>query len=133
MKTPSWLRKEAVLAFHYQLLAEHGGRSGIRDEALLDSALARPKNLLVYGKPSLFDLAAAYACGIIKNHPFADGNKRTGFMAAYVFLGINGIEFMAEEGDVVLKTLALAAGELTEKHYAAWLRENSRVEKPRKP
>ena len=98
MKKASWLKKEAVLAFHDQLLAEHGGSGGIRDEALLESALARPANLLAYGKPSLFDLAAAYACGIIKDHPFVDGKKRTGFMAAYVFLGINKIEFVGDEG-----------------------------------
>ena len=132
MKKTSWLKKEAVLAIHDQLLAEHGGSGGIRDEGLLESALARPENLLAYGKPSLFHLAAAYACGIIKDHPFVDGKKRTGFMAAYVFLGINKIEFVGDEGDVVLKTWAVAAGQLKEEQYAAWLQENSRVRKPRR-
>ncbi len=126
MKSPAWLKKEAVLAIHDRLLAEHGGSAGLRDEALLESALARPQNVLAHGKPSLFTLAAAYACGIIKNHPFIDGNKRTGFMAAFVFLGINKIDFEAAESDVVLRTLAVAANELDEEAYAAWLKENSR-------
>ncbi len=133
MKEPAWLKKEAILAIHDRLLAEHGGRAGLRDEALLDSALARPQNLLAYGKLSLFDLAAAYACGIIKNHPFVDGNKRTGFMAAFVFLGINKIDLVASEKDVVLQTLAVAANELTEEGYASWLKANSRVGRQRKP
>ena len=111
---------------HDRMLAEHGGSAGIRDENLLESALAKPRNLLAYGKPSLFDLAAAYACGIIKNHPFIDGNKRTGFMAAFVFLGVNKVELTADETDVVVQTLAVAAGELTEKGYAKWLEQNSR-------
>jgi death-on-curing protein len=132
VKKPAWLKKEAVLAMHDRLLAEHGGSAGVRDEALLESALARPQNLLAYGKLSMFDLAAAYACGIIKNHPFVDGNKRTGFMAAFVFLGINKIDLVASESDVVLQTLAVAANELTEKAYASWLKENSRAGKQRK-
>ena len=119
-----------MLAVHDRLLAEHGGSSGIRDEALLESALARPENLLAYGNPTLFDLAAAYACGTIKNHPFVDGNKRAGFMAAYVFLGSNNIEFIAEEADVVQQTFAVAAGELNEGGYAKWMEQHS--VKPRK-
>ena len=125
MKAPKWLRTDVVLAMHDRLLAEHGGSAGIRDESLLESALARPKNLFAYGKPSLFDLAAAYGCGIIKNHPFVDGNKRTGFMAAFVFLGINKIHLAAEESDVVVQNLAVAAGELDEAGYGKWLEENS--------
>jgi death-on-curing protein len=131
VKKPRWLRVEAVLAIHDRLLAEHGGSAGVRDEALLDSALTRPRNLIAYGKPSMFDLAAAYACGIIKNHPFIDGNKRTGFMAALVFLGINQIDLVAEESDVVRRTLAVAANEISEESYASWLEEHSRVVKPR--
>jgi death on curing protein len=131
VKKPFWLKKEAVLAVHDRLLAEHGGSGGIRDEALLESALARPQNLLAYGKPSMFELAAAYACGIIKNHPFIDGNKRTGFMAAFVFLGINKIDFVAAESDVVVQTLAVAANEISEKSYSSWLKENSRIEQRR--
>jgi death-on-curing protein len=126
MKEPIWLRKDALFAVHERLLAEHGGSSGIRDEGLLESALGRPQNLLAYGKPTIFDLASAYACGIIKNHPFVDGNKRTGFMSAYLFLGRNGYEFNAEESDVVIKTLAVAAGTMNEKDYAIWLKENSK-------
>jgi death-on-curing protein len=114
---------------HDRLLAEHGGSAGIRDEALLEYALARPQNLLAYGKPSMFELAAAYACGIIKNHPFIDGNKRTGFMAAFVFLGINKIDLAATESDVVLRTLAVASNEMSEEAYASWLKENSRTAK----
>lgn len=117
---------------HDRMLAEHGGDGGIRDENLLDSALAKPKNILAYGKPTLFALAAAYACGIIKNHPFVDGNKRTGFLAAYVFLGINGVEFSAVETDVVVQTLAVAGGELNEDGYAKWLEENSKLPRKRK-
>jgi len=132
VKKPKWLRTDVVLAMHDRLLAEHGGSAGIRDETLLDSALARPKNLLAYGKPSMFELAAAYACGIIKNHPFIDGNKRTGFMAAFVFLGINKIDFVAAESDVVLETLAVADNQMTEEAYAAWLKDNSRKTPTRK-
>jgi len=132
VKKHAWLRVEAVLAMHDRLLAEHGGSAGVRDNGLLESALTRPRNLEAYGKASMFDLAAAYACGIIANHPFIDGNKRTGFMAAFVFLGINGIDFVAAESDVVLRTLAVAANEMNEREYASWLKENSRVVKPRK-
>jgi death-on-curing protein len=132
VKTPKWLRTDVVLAIHDRLLAEHGGSAGIRDEGLLESALARPKNLFSYEKPSLFELAGAYACGIIKNHPFVDGNKRTGFMVAFVFLGINKIDFVSEESDVVVQTLAVAAGDLNEAEYAAWLQEHSKSRVKRK-
>jgi death-on-curing protein len=131
VKTPKWLRKDVVLAVHDRLLHEHGGSAGLRDEALLDSALARPQNILAYGKPSIFELAAAYTYGIIKNHPFVDGNKRAGFMAAFLFLGINRIEINAEESDVVLRTLAAAANEMTEAAYAEWLEANTAPPKPR--
>jgi death-on-curing protein len=106
-------------------LAEFGGLRGLRDAGLLDSALARPHQLLAYGKPTAFDLAAAYAYGLIRNHPFLDGNKRIGFTAAVAFLELNGCRFAASEADATLKTLALAARELDEAGYAAWLRENS--------
>ena len=126
-RKPKWLRREAVLIFHEECLAEHGGALGIRDEGLFDSALARPENLLAYEAPDVFDLAAAYAVGIIRNHPFVDGNKRTGFLAAAVFLEINGQSLEADEVDATLKTLKLAASELDESGYAAWLRESSRT------
>ena len=132
MKEPVWLRKDVLLAVHERLLAEHGGSSGIRDEGLLESALGRPQNLFAYGKPTIFDLASTYACGIIRNHPFVDGNKRSGFMAAYLFLGRNGYEFTAEEKEVVIKTLTVAAGELDEQNYAAWLKANSKPTRKRK-
>ena len=122
---PVWVLREVVSLLHEQSLAEFGGSPGIRDEGLLDSALNRPQNLFAYGKPALFELAAAYAFGLIKNHPFIDGNKRAGFIVAVTFLELNGYQFNATEVDAALRTLALAAGELTEKAYAAWLKENS--------
>lgn len=122
MNEPLWITREAVLALQLRLLAQFGGLPGIRDEGLLDSALNKPLHLFAYQKPDLFDLAAAYAFGIVKNHPFLDGNKRAGFMTAYAFLGLNGIDFEAPEEEVVLQTLALAAGELDERGYAKWLR-----------
>ena len=125
MKEPQWLLRETVLALQERLLAEFGGLRGLRDAGLLDSALARPHQLFVYGKPTTFDLAAAYAYGLIRNHPFLDGNKRIGFTAAVTSLELNGCHFTASEGEAVLKTLALAARELDEAGYAAWLRENS--------
>ena len=126
MKEPQWLLRETVLALQERLLSEFGGLRGLRDAGLLDSALARPHQLFVYGKPTKFELAAAYAYGLIRNHPFLDGNKRIGFTAAVTFLELNGCHFTALEGDAVLKTLALAARELDEADYAAWLREHSR-------
>jgi death-on-curing protein len=126
MKEPVWVRRDVVIAFHDHLLAEHGGSAGIRDEGLLDSALGKPQNLFVYGKPSLFDLSASYGFGLVKNHPFIDGNKRIGFATASLFLELNGHEFRATEVDVVLRTLALAAGEMSETAYAEWLKANSK-------
>jgi death-on-curing protein len=126
MKEPQWVLRETVLALQEQLLAEFGGLSGLRDEGLLDSALNRPTQLFNYGKPKLFELAAAYALGLIRNHPFLDGNKRIGFATAIVFLEINGYEFVADEADATLQTLALAAREINEADYADWLTKNSR-------
>jgi death on curing protein len=116
-----WVTKEVVLAIQEQLLARHGGLAGLRDEGLLESALNRPVQLYAYATPNLFELAAAYAAGIVKNHPFLDGNKRAGFMAAYTFLCANGLRFSASEEDVVIHTLALAAGDIDEAQYALWL------------
>jgi death on curing protein len=126
MKQPEWILRDAVLALHEELLAEFGGSSGIRDEALLASALARPENLFAYGNPSVFDLAASYGFGLIKNHPFVDGNKRIGFTVAVLFLEINGYRFQAAEADAVVRTLALAAGKMSEAAYAEWLKANSK-------
>jgi death on curing protein len=131
VKEPLWLSKAFILAVHDRLLAEHGGSSGIRDDGLLGSALAKPKNLFAYAKPTLFDLAASYAVGIVKNHLFVDGNKRTGFVAAATFLDLNRVELTASESDATVRTLGLAAGEITEEGYSAWLKTNSkRVKKP---
>lgn len=124
MKEPLWLTAEMILAVQEELLARFGGLEGVRDEGLLDSALARPKNSFLYESPSLFELAAEYALGLVKNHPFLDGNKRIGFMAAYIFLGANGHELDASEPETVLNTLALAAGEIGADEYAAWLKKS---------
>jgi death-on-curing protein len=126
MKEPHWLTREECLALHEFMLSEYGGITGVRDEHLLDSALARPQQLFAYGKPNMADMAAAYAAGIVKNHPFLDGNKRTGFMLGAGFLERNGFEFHATEAEAALRTLALAAGKMSEKAYAAWLKANSK-------
>ena len=126
MRSPSWILRETVFALHERLLAEFGGSAGIGDEGLLDSALARPENLFSYSKPSIFDLAASYAFGLVKNHPFIDGNKRIGFTVAILFLEVNGYHFEGSEIEATIKTLALAAGVLNEAKYAAWLKANSR-------
>ena len=124
MKEPFWITGEVILAVQEELLARFGGLGGLRDEGLLDSALNRPKHLFHYSKPSLFDLAAEYALGIVKNHPFLDGNKRAGFMAAYIFLGANGQDLEAPEEEAVVQTRALAAGEIGAKEYTAWLEDS---------
>ena len=125
MKEPIWISTEVILAVQEELLARFGGLAGLRDEGLLDSALNRPQHLFFYEKVTLFDLAAAYALGIVKNHPFLDGNKRIGFMAAYIFLGANGQNLTAPEEEVVLRTLALAAGEIDQAAYAIWLKASA--------
>lgn len=125
MKEPHWLTREECLALHDMMLSQYGGTAGVLDENLLASALARPRHLFLYGKPGMPVLAAAYAAGIVKNHPFLDGNKRTGFMLGAGFLERNGLEFHATEAESVVRTLALAAGEMTESAYADWLSRNS--------
>jgi death-on-curing protein len=121
MNEPIWVTREECVAIHGELVARFGGLNGIRDEGLLDSALNRPQQAFHYGTPDLFSLAALYAEGIVKNHPFLDGNKRAGFVAAAVFLESNGLSFAAPEEEAVLQTLALAAGESTAADYASWL------------
>jgi death-on-curing protein len=113
------------MAVHERLLAEFGGLSGIRDHGLLESALHRPENLFLYEKPDVFDLAAAYAFGIVKNHPFVDGNKRTGFIVAAVFLETNGKRLLATEIESTITTLGLAAGSISEKEFGRWLKQKS--------
>jgi len=119
-----WLSKAGVVAMHEEQLAEHGGSSGLRDEGLLESALARPQNLAAYGEPTVFEVAAAYAFGIARDHPFVDGNKRTCLVAAYAFLRLNGKRLRAPEPDAVATILRLAAGELSEVELADWLTMN---------
>jgi death-on-curing protein len=119
-----WLPREVLLAVHEEQLAEHGGATGVRDEGLFDSALARSRQLANYGEPDIADLAAAYAFGLVRNHPFIDGNKRTGFVAAQLFLRLNGHRIQAPHVDCVLTTLALAASDIDEAAFAAWLRRH---------
>jgi len=121
-----WIDERVVLAIHNAQLAEHGGLSGIRDKNLLESALARSQNLLGYGAPDAAELAAAYAYGIARNHPFADGNKRTAFVVCELFLNLNEQELIASDVDCVLTMLGVASGTITEAEFAAWLRLNSK-------
>lgn len=132
MNEPIWITREVILAIQEELLGRFGGLAGLRDDGLLESALNRPHQLFNYGQPAptLPELAAAYATGIVKNHPFLDGNKRVGFMAAYVFLGANGLPFHAPEEEVVERTLALAAGAIDMPEYAAWLTRSTAPPSP---
>ena len=125
MKRPVWIRHDVVIAIHERVLADHGGDSGIRDPGLLESALARPKQIHAYGKPDLATLAAAYAAGIVRNHPFLDGNKRVGFMLTYLFLSLNGLTLTAAEASATRAVIDLAAGDMTEEQFAQWLRDHS--------
>ena len=119
-----WLLEETIIAIHHRQIAEHGGSEGLRDEGLLSSALDRPQNLFAYSKPSadLAALAAAYAFGIVRNHPFLDGNKRTGLIAARTFLLLNGVDLKASQDEKVLIFLQLAEGVLTQEELADWIR-----------
>ncbi|MBA3241088.1 MAG: type II toxin-antitoxin system death-on-curing family toxin [Acidobacteria bacterium] len=121
-----WIREDIVLAVHLRQLAEHGGGEGVRDEGLLWSALARPQNLLAYSDPTpdLAQLAASYAYGIARNHPFVDGNKRTALIVCRLFLLLNGADLAATQEEKYLTFLRLAAGELTEEELAHWLRDH---------
>ena len=117
-----WIEAAVIDAVHDAQLAEHGGLAGTRDAGMLASALARAQNLALYGTPDAADLAAAYGYGISRNHAFIDGNKRTGFVAAELFLALNGYELVASDSDCVLTMLQVAAGEITEDAFAAWIR-----------
>ncbi len=121
MKEPHWIPIEAICAMHLELIAEHGGLPGIRDQGLLESALARPRNLWAYEKPTLFDLAAAYGFGLAKNHGFVDGNKRIALAAIDVFLRINGYHLTATEADAVATIRRLAESKLNQAGLAAWV------------
>jgi death-on-curing protein len=120
-----WLLEETVTAIHHRQIAEHGGSEGLRDEGLLSSALARPQNLLSYSesRPDLASLAAAYAYGIARNHPFIDGNKRTALVAARTFLLLNGVDLNATQDEKYLTFLNLAEGGISEEELADWLRK----------
>jgi death-on-curing protein len=119
-----WIDPDVLRAVHEEQLAEHGGAPGLRDAGLFESALARPRHLAAYGSLDAAHLAAAHGWGLARNHPFVDGNERTAFVAALLFLALNGLDLVADDGDCVLTMLAVAAGELSEPAFAAWLREH---------
>lgn len=124
MTEPVWIDKRDVQAIHERLLALHGGLAGIRDEGLLESAIARAKQIWTYASPDKIEMAAAYTSGIVHNHPFLDGNKRTGFVAGILFLELNGSRFIASEEEAAQAVLSLAAGEMDESEFANFLRAN---------
>ena len=129
MTEPVWIETRDVLALHDRLLALHGGPIGVRDEGLLRSALARPRQIYAYAEtPDIVDLARACTAGIVRNHPFVDGNKRTGFVVGILFLELNGYRFTATEESAARAVFELAAGTLDESGYTAFLRENVRPE-----
>ena len=131
-KEPLWIEERDVLAIHDRLLALHGGATGLRDRGLLESALARPRQHHAYANISdVVEMAALYTAGIIRNHPFADGNKRTGFVIGVVFLELHGFDFKASEADATQAVMGLAAGTLDEAGYAAWLRGNAKRKRGR--
>jgi death on curing protein len=124
VKQPIWVARQTVDGLHTNLLAEHGGAPGLRNEGLLESALARPRQIFAYSNCDLAQLAAAYVAGIVRNHPFVDGNKRTGFMTGYVFLERNGWHFTASEAEAAQAVLELASGTIDETGFALFLRDH---------
>ncbi len=124
MNEPEWLTAVIVIAIHDEQLAIHGGSGGLRNAALLESALDRPRNKWAYEQPGLPELAAAYGYGIAKNHPFVDGNKRTSLLAIFTFLGVNGIDFRVPEVEAAAMIISLAAGEVSEEGLGRWIRDN---------
>jgi len=128
---PVWVDEALIIAVHDRLLALHGGAAGLRDAGLLQSPLARGRQRLAYGDaPDIIEMACDYACGLVKNHPFVDGNERAGFMACVLFLELNGYRFTATEEDAANAVLALAAAEIDEAAFTAFLRRNTRVVEP---
>ncbi len=125
MTEPVWIDLAVVLAIHDAQLAEHGGQPRVRDQGLLESAMARPQNLFAYGEDSIARVAASYAFGISRNHPFLDGNKRTSLVVAELFLDLNGFELVATDAQCVTTFLQLAAGDLTEEQLAEWIAGHS--------
>lgn len=124
MNELSWLTVAMIVAIHDEQLAIHGGSPGIRDAGMLESALDRPRNKWAYEGAELPELAAAYAYGIARNHPFVDGNKRTSLLALYTFLGVNGVDFIVAEEMAAAMILSMAAGEVSEESLARWIRDN---------
>lgn len=124
-----WVSKQALVLLHGESLATHGGREGMRDEGLLESALMRPQNIVAYADggnpPDAATLAASYGVGLAKNHPFVDGNKRAAFLAVGLFLYLNGLRLQSTQTDATLTMLAVAAGDITEEAFAAWLRSHA--------
>ena len=120
-----WLELAAVEAMHGEQLAENGGAAGTRDAGLLESAITRPLNAANYGEPDMAELAALYALGIVKNHPFIDGNKRTAYVALETFLALNDRAFPVSDAEAVVAMLDMAAGEMTEEEFTAWVREHA--------
>jgi death on curing protein len=130
---PVWIDERDALALHGRLLALDGGATGVRDEGLLQSALARPQQIHAYGEnPDIVELSAAYTAGIVRNHPFLDGNKRTGFLVGILFLEMNGYRLTASEEDAAQAVFGLAAGKLDEKAFTDWLRSNVKSEASRR-
>jgi death on curing protein len=126
VKEPVWIDQRDALALHDRLVVLHGGAAGLRDNTLLESALARPQQHFAYAEsPDIFEMAAAYTAGILRNHPFVDGNKRTGFVVGVLFLELNGYRFAASEEEAARAVLELASGHLNEEGYTAFLRANS--------
>ena len=126
MKQPVWIDELDALVLHGRLIALHGGAGGVRDAALLESALARPRHQFAYRRsPKLIGMAAAYTAGIIRNHPFVDGNKRTGFLVGVLFLELNGYRFIASEEEATQAVLDLASGKIAEAAFARWLAANT--------
>jgi death on curing protein len=131
-KEPLWIEERDALAIHDRLLALHGGATGVRDRELLESALARPRQHHSYAKTSdVVEMAALYTAGIVRNHPFIDGNKRTGFVIGVLFLELLGFDFRASEADATQAVMALASGTLDEAAFTAWLRENAKPRRKR--
>lgn len=120
-----WIDRRALELLHGESLREHGGAEGLRDGGLLESALARPVNLALYGSPDVFELAASYGVGLAKNHPFVDGNKRAAFLSIGLFLFLNGRRLVSSQADATLTMLAVAAGDIDEPTLAQWLRDHN--------
>lgn len=122
-----WIDKRVLLLLHDESIAEHGGAAGIRNEGLLESALARPLNLAAYGEPDFADLAASYGVGLAKNHAFVDGNKRAAFLSVGLFLALNGYRLKATQAEATLTMIDVASGALDEPAFAAWLRQHTQA------